>query len=156
MNGTNKTLLVTAIIVILSLSIYSFILKQQINNNKTKIDELTYIINTDKSITLDNKIKLEKYNKLLQEHHKDYVSRKKFDLHVNYIKYKKTITALIDEQIAQIVTEKPLQQGKWILTKIEFLNPAFAYVEYEDGHGLSATFIQIQKTETGYDFTAIY
>ena len=156
MNNTNKILLVIAIIIILSLSVYSFILKRQIDNNKTKIDELTYIINTDKSITLDNKIRLEKYNKLLQEHNKDYVSRKKFDLHVNYIKYKKTITALIDKQIAQIVTEEPLHQGKWILTKIEFLNPAFAYVEYEDGHGLSATFIQIQKTKKGYNFTAIY
>ena len=156
MKNTNKILLLAALMVVLALSAYSLKLKQQIDNNKAQINKLSSMINADKSTAMDNKIRLEKHNQTLQKLNSDYVSRKKFDIHPNYIKYKKTITSLIDKQISEIVNEKPLHKGIWILSKIEFLNPEFIYVEYEDGHGLSATFIQIIKTERGYQFEAIY
>ena len=156
MKNTNKILLLAALMVVLSLSAYSLKLKQQVDNNKTKINELSSMIIEGKSTSMDNKIRLEKHNQTLQKLNSDYISRKKFDIHPNYIKYKKTITSLIDKQIYEIVNEKPLHEGIWILSKIEFLNPEFVYVEYEDGHGLSATFIQILKTEKGYSFKAIY
>ena len=156
MKNTNKILLSTALIVVLFLSVYSFQLKQQVDNNQTKIDGLLSMINASKSTAMDNKIRFEKHSQILKELNDDYISRKKFDIHPNYIKYKKTITALIDKQIFKIVNEKPLHEGTWILTKIKFLNPEFVYVEYEDGHGLSATFIQITKTENDYQFEAIY
>jgi hypothetical protein len=156
MDKTIKILLFTTLIIVLSLSVFSYKLKQQVDRNQIKINELSSMVNTGKAISMDNKIKLEKHNQDLQSLNSDYVSRKKFDLHPNYIKYKKIITALIDKQIHSIVNEKPLNEGTWILTKIEFLNPEFVYVEYEDGHGLSATFIQITKAKKGYRFTAIY
>ncbi|MCK5312163.1 MAG: hypothetical protein KAJ62_08635 [Desulfobacteraceae bacterium] len=156
MKNTNKILLFTALIVVLFLSVYSFQLKQQVDNNKVKIDKLASMINSGRATSMQNSHKLEEHNQALQKLNDDYISRKKFDIHPNYIKYKKTITALIDKQIFQIVNEKPLHKGTWILTKIEFLNPEFVYVEYEDGHGLSATFIQIIKTKNSYQFEAIY
>ena len=149
MKKRNKILLLAALMVVLVLSAYSLKLKQQIDNNKAKINELS-------ATAMDNKIRLENYNQILLKLNSDYISRKKFDIHPNYIKYKQTITALIDKQISEIVNEKPLHEGIWILSKIEFLNPEFVYVEYEDGHGLSATFIQILKAEKGYSFKAIY
>lgn len=156
MKNINKVFLFIALLVVLALSVYSFQIKKQSDLNKAKIDELSTMVIAGKAMSMDNKIKYEKHDLLIEKLHKDYISRKKFDIHPNYIKYKKQITLLIDKQIASIVNETPLQQGTWILSKVEFINPEFVYVEYEDGHGLSATFIQITKAKKGYTFKAIY
>ena len=156
MKNINKAFLFIALIVVLALSVYSFQIKKQSDLNKAKINELSDIVNAGRAMSTANQIKYEKHELLIEKLHKDYISRKKFDIHPNYIKYKKKITSLIDKQIASIVNETPLQQGTWILSKIEFINPEFIYVEYEDGHGLSATFIQITKAKKGYAFKALY
>ncbi len=156
MKNIYKTLLFIALIAVISLLAYFFRLTQPITNTKTNIDELQSILNKAKSVAMDNKIIFEKQAKMIERLKTDYISRTKFEIQPNYVNYKKTITDLIDKKISTIVNEKPLQQGTWILSKAEFLSPVLVYAVYEDGHGMSATFIQITKTKNGYSFKALY
>ena len=156
MKNIYKILLFIGLTALVSLSAYSFKLNQQINDNKAKIDELMAIVNKSKSIAMENKISFDIQTQMLERLNKDYVSRTKFGIQPNYVKYKETITGLLGKQISTIVTEKPLQQGTWILSKAEFLSPVLVYAVYEDGHGMHATFIQITKANNGYVFNALY
>lgn len=156
MNNLYKTFILISFISVICLGTYSVKLKHQINKNQAEIRKLSLKINLERTMTMENKTRLEKHDQRITKLNDDYINRRKFEIHANYIKYKKTITRLIDKKLPELVNEKPRDQGRWILSKIEFLNPVLAYVEYEDGHTLYASFIQITKNKKGYNLKAIY
>ena len=83
------------------------------------------------------------------------MARRELDDEPLYLDYKENIAALLDKNISQLVTEKPLHGGKWFVSKIDFISPSFVFVEYEDGHDLHAILIQIFATDKGYSFRAV-
>jgi hypothetical protein len=72
-----------------------------------------------------------------------------------YNEYKNTIRSLIEKRINSIAPENPLHEGKWFLSKMIFISPTFAIVDYEDGHDLFSIFVQIDKSKSSYSFEVI-
>ena len=152
MKTIDRAVLFFVLIAVIALTAYSFILARHFKDNETIINELKSKLNKNELIVKSHTDKLNKYIQLVNRLDEDYISRKKFDEDPLYLDYKKNIASSIDEKISEIVTEKPLHGGKWAVSKIEFMSPSFAYVDYEDGHHSYSILMQIVKSEKGYSF----
>ena len=148
MKKIDRIALFFVIIAAISLAVYCFVLKERIKKNEVFIGEI-------ESSLSRNADKLSKVSQLIEKLDKDYMARSEFDDEPLYLDYKKNVAALLDKNISQLVTEKPLHGGKWFVSKIDFISPSFVFVEYEDGHDLHAILIQIFRTDKGYSFRAV-
>ncbi len=151
-----KTLIISAFIAAAVLSVYTFKLKQDIAGNERMINELKSKLSDNKIIAGKYVDQADKCNHLLTKLKNEYISQRQFDEGPEFLEYKRTIVSLIDERISEIVGDNPAHGGSWVVSKVEFLNPVFIYVEYEDGHNTDSTFIQIVKSENGYVFAELF
>ena len=148
MKKIDRIVLFFAIIAAISLAAYCFVLTEQIKKNESFIGEI-------ESSLRRNADKLSKVSQLIRKLDKDYMARRELDDEPLYLDYKENIAALLDKNISQLVTEKPLHGDKWFVSKIDFISPSFVFVEYEDGHDSHAILIQIFRTDKGYSFRAV-
>ena len=148
MKKIDRIVLFFGIIAAISLAVYCFVLTEQIKKNESFIGE-------KESSLRRNADKLSKLSQLIEKLDKDYVARRELDDEPLYLDYKKNVAAVLDKNISQLVTEKPLHGGKWFVSKIDFISPSFVFVEYEDGQDLHAILIQIFRTDKGYSFRAV-
>lgn len=155
MNKLHKSFLVILVIVVIFLCGYSFHLRQSIDQQASKIAELEATYKVARNEINQNVKKIDFYSNILQKLDSDYAARKEIEIEPSYQDYKERIKSLLDKRIGSIVSDKPLHEGNWFVTKVQFIGPTFALVYYEDGHDLFTTLIQILKTAKGYDFVII-
>lgn len=148
MNKKNRIVLVFALIAAIFLAVYCFVLTERMKENEISLTEL-------RSNLGNSTDKLSKISQVIRKLDKDYMARRELDDGPLYLDYKKKVAALLDENITQLIPEKPLHGGKWFVSKIDFISPSFVFVEYEDGHNLYAILIQVSKTDKGYSFKAV-
>jgi len=150
-----RIVLILCLLIIFSLTGYTYFLTQKIKIQEIRMAELESKYNESKTEIDGNSDEISSYVQLMKKLELDYSSRKKFKEEPLYINYKSRIQSLLDKEINDIVSSKPLHGGKWFVSKISFIGPTFALVEYEDGHDLFTLLIQIVKTNNGYSFKKI-
>lgn len=150
-----KIFIVVIGIAIIVIGGYSFYLGRRIEQQASNIAELELKYNEAQKEINQNANQLELYSVVIQKLDSDYAVRKEIEGEPSYQEYKGRIQFLLDKRIGEIVSGKPLHEGNWFVTKVQFIGPTFALVYYEDGHDLFTVLIQILKTDSGYKFEKI-
>jgi len=150
MNKLNRIFTVSCFLFVIALAGYAYFLSNQIKLQELRIAELEAKYNESKTEIDRNNDRVTNQTQLLKKLDLNYSSRNRIDEEPIYNDYKSKIRSLIDKKINEIVPEQPLHGGKWFVSKISFISPSFALVEYEDGHDLFTLLIQIDKTKKGY------
>jgi len=137
------------------LGAYTFRLKQQVNFQSVKLDELERRYSEHVPDVSGSSQEITAYSDVLQKLERDYMERKGFQDEPSYQQYRGKIESLLDLNINEIVNDEPLQGGKWFVTDVKFITPAFLFVSYEDGHELLTSLVRITQNSDGYSFQLI-
>lgn len=68
---------------------------------------------------------------------------------------KREISSYIDTNIEDIVGEKHIAGGKWVVSKLTFMSSEYVLINYEDGHEPGQVIIKIERSGNSISYKII-